>query len=203
MKSLALAAVFVQQLIAQSPLAISDQDSLNSMFDKTAGEKLNCTIQVLPVSLDFELRYEVRFIVGCPLQPFGGKVSVARDGVRMLFAVLLPIVWVAAAPLARAVLADLPVFFIDCQLLPPVFNPSLLLACFFAAYRLEWLILRWLKDLLAVAATPFIHTGRYRTSQLFTGSIGHRFRICCKVPTASPPMPWLNSTTKPLKLRSF
>ena len=93
-------------------------------------------------------------------------VSVTRDGIRMLFPVLLPILWVAAAPFARAVLAHLSVFFIAGQLLPPVFNPSLLLASFFAAYSLQWLILRWLEDLLAVAATPFIHTGRYRTSQL-------------------------------------
>jgi hypothetical protein len=83
----------------------------------------------------------------------------------MLFAVLLPVLWIPAAPFLRAVLAHLAVFCVCFQLLLPVFAPSPLLTTHFTANRLERLILRWLKSPLTIAAAPFSHTGRYRIQE--------------------------------------
>jgi hypothetical protein len=75
MKAVAVAVVLAFQLAAQTHLAVTDKSSLNNLFDHTVGEQLDCTVQVPPVSLDFELRYEVRFILRCPLQPFAGEAT--------------------------------------------------------------------------------------------------------------------------------
>jgi len=50
-----------------------------------------------------------------------------------------------------------------------------------AADRLAGLELRWLEGLLAVATALFTHTGVVASQQ-------SKFRNCCRVPTASPPM---------------
>jgi hypothetical protein len=65
--------------------------------------------------------------------------------------------------------------------------------------------LRKLKGLLAIAAAPFRHKDVVASPAWGTGgpATPSRFRNCCRVRTASPPMSSSRTTTKPGKLRGF
>src|SRR5690349_19636012 len=54
-------------------------------------------------------------------------------------------------------------------------------------YRFPRLILRWLKDHVTVAATPFDHTGVVAPAADGFSAREERFRNCCRVRTASWP----------------
>lgn len=85
---------------------------------------------------------------------------------RMLLAILPPVVAVAGAPLLRTVQTDLAVFGIAGDLAAVIVNAPMALASRVAANQLPRLILRWLEVSLTVAASPFDHTGGYRTARL-------------------------------------
>ena len=99
----------------------------------------------------------------------------------VLLAVLLPVTGMAGAPLPRTVAAHLAIFRIGGDLLSVVVGAALSLTLGSAADCLAWLELRWLENLLAVATAPFTHTG-------VVASGYRRFRNCCRVRTASPPV---------------
>ena len=140
-------------------------------------------------------------------------------------AVPTPVIGIARPPLPGAVAADVAVFGIGGDLLPVIVGPALTLTASFATDRLQRSKLRSLKGLLTIAATPFPHNSRCRTDAYegaarkvstekwltyFWLKIGSRhasdhparFRNCCRVHTASPPMS-SSTTTKPGELRSF
>ena len=122
-----------------------------------------------------------------------------NDG-RVLFAIPSPVVRIAGAPLLRTIQAFLPVDRVRSDLLAVIIGAATPLAVGLTAYRLPRLILRWLEDHLTVAAAPFDHTGGCRTAEASVSD--GRFRNCCRVHTASPPMS-SSTTTKPGKLRSI
>src|SRR5205823_4791290 len=99
----------------------------------------------------------------------------------VLLAVLFPITGMAGAPFTRTIPAHLAVLRIGGDLLSVVIGAALSLASGSAADRLAGLELRWLENLLAVTTAPFTHTG-------VVASGSQRFRNCCRVRTASPPM---------------
>jgi len=89
-------------------------------------------------------------------------LAVPLDGARVLFPILPPVVWVAGSPLLWAVQAHLAVFRVRRDLLAVIFSAASALTAGVAAHRLQRLIFRWLEDPLAVAASPFDHTGGCR-----------------------------------------
>jgi len=93
------------------------------------------------------------------LVPHVLTLAVSLDGGRVLFAISPPIVRVAGAPFLRTVPTSQPIFRVGSDFLAVVIGAAAPLATGFAAYGLPRLILRWLKDLLTVAATPLDHTG--------------------------------------------
>src|SRR6266852_145863 len=130
-------------------------------------------------------------------------LTVAFDHSGMITAVALPVIAMASAPLAWAVAADLAILGIGGNLLSVILGATFSLTGRIAADHLAWLILRWLEKLLTVAATPFIHNRRCLTQPAArrkpreSRAYSHRnrgpaapfsFRVCCRVPTASPPM---------------
>jgi len=158
--------------------------------------------------------------------------AVTSHGVGVFGSVALPVIRMAGPPLLLAIAADVAVFGIAGDLLPVVVGAAPTLANGFTADRLKRLKLGRLKRLLTVAAAPFPHNRRCRTVSrlpkwsrfqnpkrvaLFLAEIGsngrrgsfrnatarRRFRNCCRVHTASPPMSSLRTTTKPGKLRVF
>ena len=76
---------------------------------------------------------------------------------RIVLAQLCPVVGVLRAPLLRALLADLPIHGIGCDLPPVVVVAAPPLADRIAACGLSRLELGWLKRTLAIAADPFSH----------------------------------------------
>jgi hypothetical protein len=90
-------------------------------------------------------------------------LAVARDCGGVLLAVPPPILRVAGPPFLRTVQADLAVFRIRGDPLAVIIGAPLPLARGFAAYRLPWLIFRWLEGSFTVAALPFDHTAGCRT----------------------------------------
>jgi hypothetical protein len=88
--------------------------------------------------------------------------AVWGDRIGAFFALLLAMRGVPAAPFLRAVPAYLAVFSVRFQFLRLVFAPPPLLTTLLTANHLERLVLRGLKSLLTIAATPFSQTGRYR-----------------------------------------
>ncbi len=97
----------------------------------------------------------------------------------MRVAILFPITGIAGAPLARAVPADLAVYGVCGDLLSVVVGAPSSLAIRRAAYLLAGLELRRLEALLAITATPFMHTGVVVPRQ-------SRFRNWCRVPYRVP-----------------
>jgi hypothetical protein len=97
----------------------------------------------------------------------------------MRVAILFPITGIAGAPLARAVPADLAVYGVCGDLLSVVVGAPSSLAIRRAAYLLAGLELRRLEALLAITATPFMHTGVVVPCQ-------SRFRNWCRVPYRVP-----------------
>jgi hypothetical protein len=121
---------------------------------------------------------------------------VLSDRIGVFCAVLPPVIGVAAAPFPRTVPANLAVLFVRLQFLLPVFNPPMVLTILLTASRLLRLVLRGLKSLLTIAATPFSHTRRYR--------IREKANLESDVEYLPRPRRWPgNLTTKPGKLRSF
>ena len=85
--------------------------------------------------------------------------AVVLDSLGALLAVLFPVTGMAGTPFTRTVAAHLAIFRIGRNLVSVVIGAALSLAPGFAANCLARLELRWLETLLAVAATPFTHTG--------------------------------------------
>jgi hypothetical protein len=85
--------------------------------------------------------------------------SVVLGGLRVIFAVLLPVAGMAGAPLSKTVPAHLAIFRIGGDLFPVVFGAALSLTLDPTADGLAWLELRWLEKLLAIATAPFTHKG--------------------------------------------
>ena len=122
---------------------------------------------------------------------------VLSDRIGVFCAVLLPVIRVAAAPFPRTVPAHLAVLFVCIQFLLPVLNPPPLLTIHLTADRLLRLVLRGLKSLLTIAATPFSHTRGYRIREKAKN-------LESDVEYLPRPRRWQeNLTTKPGKLRSF
>jgi hypothetical protein len=90
--ALVLVAAFVPLLHAQSAMAPKDLDNFNAAFDKFKGDKLDCGVHPLPVFLDFTFRFEVRFIVDCPLRSFGGTATEFRTLLRVSPAAGKPVI---------------------------------------------------------------------------------------------------------------
>jgi hypothetical protein len=84
-------------------------------------------------------------------------LAVSLNGRRIPLPVLLPVIGIARPPFSRTVPADFPVFGIGGDFVPVILSAALSLALGSAADGLEALKLRWLENLLAVAATPFTH----------------------------------------------
>ena len=135
--------------------------------------KLSCCLQdpppprskaklLQPNALGPELRCCLQARAGAVFDPGPSAFPGFGLQIRDAFAIPLPVIRVPAAPFSRAVLTDLPVLLIGCQLLLAVFASPQLLTIDFTANGLAGLVLRGLKCLLAIAATPFSHTGRYR-----------------------------------------
>jgi hypothetical protein len=82
-------------------------------------------------------------------------VSVSGGGI--LLPILLPVIGIAGSPFSGTVPADFPVFAISGDFIPVILSAAFSLALGSAADYLEALKLRWLENLLAVAATPFTH----------------------------------------------
>src|SRR5580698_1876324 len=130
-------------------------------------------------------------------------IPVNRFG--MFHAVTRPVIRMAGAPFSGAIAANIAILRIGGNLLSVVFGSALPLACQFAADHLARLKLRKLKGLLAIAAAPFRHTAVVASPCMGDRRrpLPSRFRNCCRVHTASPPMSSLRTTTKPGKLRVF
>lgn len=45
----------------------------NAAFDSIGGGKIQCDLHTLPVRLDFAFRFEIRYILDCPLNQVAGK----------------------------------------------------------------------------------------------------------------------------------
>ena len=76
----------------------------------------------------------------------------------MLLAIPFPVIGIARSPFARAVPANLTVFGIGGDLRLVIISAAPSLAIRLTAHLLARLELRGLEALLAIAATPFIHT---------------------------------------------
>lgn len=125
-------------------------------------------------------------------------IAIVLNGSGVLFPILLPVIGIADTPFARTVPAYLAVFGIGGDLRFVIFGAPPPLALRSAAYRLVRLELRWLEAPLAYAATPFVHRDVVALDP--ADGIVSRFRNCCRVLTASPPM---GPTTLPGELRLF
>ena len=86
-------------------------------------------------------------------------LAVPLDRDWVLLSVSPPIFRVAGSPFLRTVQAYLAVFRVRRDLLAVILSTPSALAAGVTTYRLTRLIFRWLEDLLAVAASPFDHTG--------------------------------------------
>jgi hypothetical protein len=84
-------------------------------------------------------------------------LAVPLDGGGVLFAIPPPIIRVAGTPLLRTVPAYQAVFRIRSDLLTVIIGAAAPLASRLAAHQLPRLILRRLKVLLTIAASPFDH----------------------------------------------
>ena len=92
-------------------------------------------------------------------------------------------------PLLRALLADLPIHGIGCDLPPVVIVTAPSLAGRIAACGLRRLELGWLKRTLAIAAAPFSHEPVLACHGIRLPECPRKqFRNSCRVRTASPPM---------------
>jgi hypothetical protein len=82
-------------------------------------------------------------------------LPVPLDDGGMLLSVTPPVVGMSGAPFLRAVQTDLSILRVGRDLLAMVVGATPTLAIRIAAHRLPRLILRWMEDLFAVAATSF------------------------------------------------
>jgi hypothetical protein len=115
-------------------------------------------------------------------------LAIPLDGLRVLLAILPPVIGVAGAPFLRTVEAYLAVFRIRGDLLAVIIGAAPPLAGAIAAHRLRRLKLRQLEDSLAIPTPPLIHTDscRARGAQcdLQAGNLETAIESC----TASSPM---------------
>ncbi len=70
---------------AQYPIerAADAQLVQQAMDDRSPGDSLNCHVQTFPAVLNFAFRFEVRYIVDCPLAQFEGRASQVVSYVRV------------------------------------------------------------------------------------------------------------------------
>jgi len=54
-----------------------------AMDDRSPGQSLNCHVQTFPAALNFAFRFEVRFIVDCPLAQFEGRPAPIVSYIRV------------------------------------------------------------------------------------------------------------------------
>jgi hypothetical protein len=98
-------------------------------------------------------------------------LAVSLYGCRIPLPVLLPVSGIAGAPFSGTVPANFPAFGIGGDFVPVILSATLSLALGSAADCLEALKLRWLENLLAVAATPFTHRVVVAPALLMEGSL--------------------------------
>jgi hypothetical protein len=109
--------------------------------------------------------------------------AIVAGRIGVLLPIPLPIPGMLSPPLMRTVPTDLPIFGISSELLLVVLAAPPLLAVRIAANYLQGLIFRCLEVLLTIAAAPFAHDRRCRTSTKPAA-----LETKCRVLTASPPM---------------
>ena len=85
--------------------------------------------------------------------------AIALHSSRADLAILLPIIRVLFAPLARALPASLTIVRVGRDLVPAVVGTAFSLAAGIAADDLLLLASRWIEQLMAVRATPLVHSG--------------------------------------------
>jgi hypothetical protein len=85
-------------------------------------------------------------------------LAVTLDGGRMSLAIMTPVFGIPGAPFLGAIQAGLSVFRVR-EFLPVIIGATTPLTLRLAASRLIRPELRGQKAALAIAATPFIHTG--------------------------------------------
>jgi hypothetical protein len=75
MRLLALCSLqaFGTSLLAQVAIPAKDFARFNAAFDSIGGGKIQCDLHTLPVRLDFAFRFEIRYILDCPLNQVAGK----------------------------------------------------------------------------------------------------------------------------------
>ena len=126
--------------------------------------------------------------------------AVVLNGGWVLQTVLLPVIGIAGAPLARAVAAPFAVFGIGGDSFLVVVRAPPALAIRFFANRLATLELRWLEQLPAVAATPLTHRAVVASDACEEGGRDLETDLEC----LPRPRQWLKrATTRPGKMRAF
>ena len=90
-------------------------------------------------------------------------LAIPLDGLRVLLAILPPVIGVAGAPFLRTVHAYLAVFRIRGDLLAVIIGAAPPLAGGIAANRLPRPKLGWLETALTIPTLAYAHIGRCRT----------------------------------------
>ena len=164
--------------VLQSPRSWAEAELLFARSPRAGPTSQTCAAEC------FRSRAEVLFarLHSCRFRSRGFCCWRFWSTLRDAPAVLLPVVGIAGAPLARTVAATLAVFRIGGDLLSVVFGAALPLASHSATDRLPRLKLRRLEDLLAIAATPFTHTA-------VVASAGRRHRYRADLETAVECLP--------------
>jgi hypothetical protein len=92
--SLSICALAVPQVKGQEPLTAADSARIGHLLDSDRSpDLLHCRIRPQKPTFDFAFRFDVGYIVSCPLARFAGRAStlfifarVTPDGGKALFA---------------------------------------------------------------------------------------------------------------------